>query len=91
MSDISSENLALNCKLLPLIAETVVTCARQRMAPQGYNQDKIDFSCLPTGNEGNFIAVLRLLAKADCDLKRHLISGPRNAKYVSKTIQNESC
>ena len=88
-SDISSENLAFNSKLLPLIAEVVFTCARQRVALQSHQQDKVDFSCFPTGNEGNFIAILRLLAKADCDLERHLISGPRNAKYISKTIQNE--
>ena len=40
-------------------------------------------------NEGNFISILRLLAKSDADLKEHLISGPKNAKYVSKTIQNK--
>ena len=31
MSTISSENLASNSKLLPMIAETVFTCARQRL------------------------------------------------------------
>lgn len=89
MSDISSENFAFNSKLLPMIVETVLTCARQRLALQGHQQDKVDFNCPATANEGNFIAMLRLVAKADCNLERHLISGPKNAKYVSKTIQNE--
>jgi len=33
--------------------------------------------------------MVRLLAKIDSDFEKHLISGPRNAKYVSKTIQNK--
>ena len=37
-------------------------------------------------NCGNFLALLRLLAKYDDDLKNHLQHG---ALYVSKTIQNE--
>ena len=30
-----------------------------------------------------------MLAKSNADLKEHLISGPKNAKCVSKTIQNK--
>ncbi len=60
-----------------------------QIGSQRSSTDKIYFSCPPTANEGNFIAMLRLVAKADCDLERHLISGPKNAKYVSKTIHNE--
>ena len=37
----------------------------------------------------SLLTTATLLAKADRDLKRHLISGPRNARCVSKTIQNE--
>ncbi len=74
MSDISSEIFTFNSKLLPMIVETVLTCARQRLALEGHQRDKIDFSCPPTAHEGNFIAMLRLVAKADCDLERHLIS-----------------
>lgn len=74
MSDIGMKNLTLNSKLLPVIVDTLLTCARQKLAFQGHKQDKIDFSCPPTTNEGNFIAILRLLAKADGDLERHLIS-----------------
>ena len=89
MSDIGVKIFTFNSKLLPVIVDTVLTCARQKLAFQCHKQDKIDFSCPPTSNEGTFIAMLRLLAKVDSDFERHLISGPRNAKYVSKTIQNE--
>ena len=40
-------------------------------------------------NEGNFIAILRLLAKNKLVLHEHFTSGPKNAKYTSKTIQNK--
>ena len=32
---------------------------------------------------------MRLLARNNLCLNEHLTSGPRNAKYTSKTIQNE--
>ena len=54
-----------------------------------YQQDKINFSSDPTCNEGNFISILWLLAEANSDLKEHLVTGPKNAKYTSKTVQNE--
>ena len=59
--------------------------AKQQISLQGHNQDKIDL----TRNEGNFFAILRLLAKNNETLNEHLMLGPRNAKYTSKTIQNE--
>ena len=87
--DVSSENFKLNSKILPPIVDAVLTCARQRIALQGHMQDKIDFNSPPLLNEGNFIALLRLLAKNNTILKEHLVSGARNAKYTSKTVQNE--
>ena len=56
---------------------------------QGHKQDKLDFGNPPTHNEGNFIAILRLLASGNETLNEHLKTGPRNAKYISKTIQNQ--
>ena len=32
---------------------------------------------------------MRLLAEANSDIKEHLINGPKNTKYTSKTVQNE--
>ena len=78
-----------NSQILPVLVEAVLTCARQKVALQGYKQDKIYFSKPPCFNKGNFIAILRLLAKTNSTLQAHLVSGPKNAKYISKTIQNE--
>ena len=47
--------------------------------------NKLHFVC----NEGNFVAVIRMFAECNSSLKNYLISGTRNARYVSKTIQNE--
>ncbi|XP_050529454.1 52 kDa repressor of the inhibitor of the protein kinase-like [Daktulosphaira vitifoliae] len=40
-------------------------------------------------NEGNFRALLRYRAEGDELLKKNLLSTPKNATYLSKTIQNE--
>lgn len=86
---INARNFRLNSEALPAIVEAVIMCAMQRIALQGHQQDKIDFGSAPLHNEGNFIAIVRLLARNNLCLNEHLTSGPRNAKYTSKTIQNE--
>ena len=89
LMDINQKNFLFNCKVLPVLIEAVLICARQKIALQGHRQDKIDFMKPPSSNEGNFIAFLRLLAQSNSALQEHLMSGPKNARYVSKTIQNE--
>ena len=74
---------------MPTIVKILLTCAKQRIALEGQNQDKINFARIATHNEGNCIAILRLLAKSNADNHEHLLYGPKNAKYVSKTVQNE--
>ena len=92
LTDVGDRNYQLinfNTSILPVIAEAVITCARQRIPLQGHKQDKTDFDSPPLSKEGNFMAVLRLLTKNIPELKEHLTSGPRNARYISKTVQNE--
>ena len=69
--------------MLPSVVEAVLLCARQRIALQAHQQHKIDFAGPASSNEGNFIAIVRLLAKNNAVLNEHLTSGPRNAKYTS--------
>lgn len=40
-------------------------------------------------NEGNFVELVRFQAETDPVLAQHLAKSPRNARYTSKTIQNE--
>ena len=58
---------------------------------QAHQQNRIDFVRPPEKNEGNFIAIIRLLAKNNPTLNKHLTVGPKNARNIatSKTIQNE--
>ena len=87
--DCNSRNFKFNSQVLPSLVEAVLLCAKQRIALQAHQQDKINFTGPATRNEGNVIAIVRLLAKHNATLNEHLISGPKNAKYTSKTTQNE--
>ena len=62
----------------------------KRIALQGCNQDKIDYSSQPTQNQRNFVGVLRLLAKSNSTLDDHLRNGPRNALYTSRMYKMRS-
>ena len=64
-------------------------CTKLQVALRGHSNDKVDFPHASAANEGNFIAVLRLLAESNSTLKEHLTAGPKNARYTSKTIQSE--
>lgn len=67
----------------------MLLCTKQQIALRGHRDDRVQFAEPPTSNEGNFIAILRLPAESNPKLKEHLISGQENARYASKTVQNE--
>ena len=48
--DCSAKNFML---ILPLIVEAVLLCARQKIALQGHQQDKIDLALPAMRNEGH--------------------------------------
>lgn len=48
----------------------ILLCTRQRIGLQGHQRDNIDFAY----DEGNFIAVLRLLAKSNNIIKESNIA-----------------
>ena len=85
----ATQNVHKNLLILPHIIDAVMLCAKQQIALRGHRDDKIDFSTPATRNEGNFIAIVRTLASSNPALKDYLVSGPKNARYTSKTIQNE--
>ena len=62
--------------------------AQQGLAFRGDRDDKVDFARANV-NRGNFIATLQLLGKGNSVLQKHLLLAKSNAKYTSKTIQNE--
>lgn len=77
-----------NKHILRKVVLAVEFLAKQALPFRGNHDDKVDFS-VENINRGNFIATLQLLAKGDSILQKHLLSAKRNAKYTSKTIQNQ--
>ena len=61
------------------------------LALRGHRDDKIVWSDISDEhpNEGNFVQLVRFRAETDLILAQILVNSPRNARYTSKTIQNE--
>ena len=77
-----------NKEILRQIVLAVEFLAKQSLSFRGHRDDRVDFSSYET-NRGNFVALLQLLAKGNEPLQKHLMSASRQARYTSKTIQNE--
>ena len=72
------------------IADAIVTCGRQGIALRGHRDDSGDVASDPSRNHGNFLALLQYRVRGgDSILQEHLMSCAGNARYTSKTIQNE--
>lgn len=77
-----------NKAILRQIVLVVEFLAKQGLAFRGHCDDRVDFSSYEI-NRGNFVALLQLLAKGNDPLQKHLLSSSRQARYTSKTIQND--
>ena len=84
----AAQNEEENKEVLRQIVRTVKFLGKQAMPFRGHRDDKLDFENLTT-NPGNFIAALEYLSESNDTLQKHLRSAKKNAKYTSKTIQNE--
>jgi hypothetical protein len=79
-------NIERNRAILKSIVEAIVFCGRQCIALRG---DSHTEGMNTEGNPGNFLAVLKLLAKHNAVLDSHFKSpAMRNATYVSPQTQN---
>ena len=76
-----------NKEILRQIVLAVEFLAKQGLAFRGHRDDHVDFSSYEI-NRGNFVALLQLLVKGNDPLQKHL-SSSRQARYTSKTIQND--
>ena len=70
INTVANENMKTNEAILPLIVNTVRLCAKQQIPLRGHREDKINYSEQPSENEGNFIALIRLLAESNIDIKK---------------------
>ncbi|XP_051528113.1 52 kDa repressor of the inhibitor of the protein kinase-like [Myxocyprinus asiaticus] len=74
-----------NRHILKSVAESVLYCGRQCIALRGTSEKQHS-----TGNPGNFLALMKLLANHDEKLKQHMERPKlRNATYLSTQTQNQ--
>ena len=81
-----SKQIECNRAKLKSILDIIILCGRQNISLRGHNEYSTD----PNSNLGNFNALLNLCMNSGNDiLKEHLLMCNKNAKYTSKTTQNE--
>ena len=86
---ISQANIEENRHILRSIAEAVLYCGRQCIPLRGDNEGPFKGQA-HSGNPGNFVALLKVLAGHDERLKAHLENPKlKNATYLSPQTQNE--
>ena len=87
LTNITKDEIAQNRRILNSILKAVLYLARQNIAFRGHRDDS---KHVELGRPGNFRALLTLMADNGNDiLKKHLERSDKNARYTSKTIQNE--
>ena len=64
----------------------IIYCEKQGISFRGHRDDATTDA---SSNRGNFIALLEFRAKTDSVLANFIEKAPKNARYTSKTIQNE--
>ena len=80
-----ADNIHRNRSILKIVADAILYCARQYIALRG-DHEKLDHP----GNAGNFISLLKLLAKHNETLNTHMKAPEmRCVTYMSPQIQNE--
>ncbi len=85
MDSAKEANIKENRHILKCVAETVLYCGRQCIALRGSTEKQHS-----TGNPGNFLALMKLLANHGEKLKQHMEKPKlKNATYFSPQSQNE--
>ena len=75
-----------NGMILKRIIDAVLFLGKQGLAFRGHREQGLGS---PETNKGNFLELIKLLAKNDIALEQHLLLGDRNATYLSPDIQND--
>ena len=80
--------VAHNRKVLHRLLDVTLFLARQNLAFRGHKETRFSCMGMAPDNEGNFLELIRLLAKYDGVLGKHVASATRNQLYMSPKIQN---
>ena len=86
INNLLQQQINRNREILKSLFKTIIFCGKNNIALRGTRDDDPRNPSL----SGNFQALLEFrIDSGDQTLKHHLETAPRNATYVSKTIQNE--
>ena len=86
INNLLQQEIKRNRKILKSPFKTVIFCGKNNIALRGPRDDDPQNASL----SGNFKALLEFrIDSGDQTLQHHLETAPRNAIYISKTIQNE--
>ena len=86
LNNLLQEQIKRNREILKSLFKTIIFCGRNNIALRGPRDDDPQNASL----SGNFQALLEFrIDSGDQTLQHHLKTAPRNATYISKTIQNE--
>ena len=77
---------AQNTHIVSAINDAVKFCGMQSLPMQGHRESMISN---PSGNRGNFLAMLDYIVKYDPILQDYIQLGKKNQQYTSKVIQNK--
>ena len=80
------EQVSRNVKVIKSLFKCVDFCGKQGISLRGHRDDS---TASESSNTGNFIGLVQFRAENDDVLRTYLETAPRNARYTSKTIQNE--
>jgi len=86
INNLLRQRINRNREILQSLFKTIIFCGKNNIALRGRRDDDPQNASL----SGNFQALLEFrIDSGDQTLQHHLETAPRNATYISKTIQNE--
>lgn len=83
LSSERAKTIQENRQYLKSICQVAVLCARQDIGLRGHCKHE------GSSNKGNFLEILDLVASENSFLKKRMQDAPHNAKYASKSTQND--
>ena len=88
----TQKRISNNENVIRSLLKIVLLMGKQGIAFRGHRDDCVNWVDGTEGsssNQGNFVELVRFRAETDDVLAKHLQNSPKNARYTSKTIQNE--
>ena len=86
LSNACKELVSQNTQVIKSLLKCVAFCGKQGLPFRGHRDDS---TASDSDNTGNFVQLVQFRAENDDMLRTYLETAPRNALYMSKTIQNE--